>query len=96
MTRETHPIWLLQTESYCISSPPSASSTLGSECTNANDEVDVTYEYGPDSGPNNLILRGKAETSGGVTRRTCYGHDGQGNKIWETSPNANLSSCTDY
>src|SRR5581483_5214323 len=94
MTRETHPIWLLATESYCISGAASGSSTLGSECVKANDEVDVTYQYGPDAGPNNLLLVGKAVTTGGATRQTCYGYDPQGDKIWETSPNANVSSCT--
>ncbi len=54
----------------------------------------TTYEYDPDSGPKNLLPRGKAVTFGGVTQRTCYGYDSQGNEIWETSPNANLSSCT--
>jgi hypothetical protein len=96
MTRETRPIWLLATESYCSSSAASGSATLGSECALANDEVDTAYEYGADSGPNNLILRGESVSSGGVTQRTCYGHDPQGNRIWKASPNANLSSCLDY
>lgn len=96
MTRETRPIWLLATESYCISGAWSAGTTLGSECALVNDEVDTTYQYGADSGPNNLILRGKSVSSGGATHVTCYGHDSQVNKIWEASPNAGLSSCTDY
>lgn len=95
MTRETHPIWLLATESSCISGAwVSGASTLGSECALPNDELDTVYDYGPDSGPNNLRLLGMTVTSGGVTLRTCYGYDSQGNKIWETSPNANLASCT--
>jgi hypothetical protein len=93
MTRETHPIWLLATESYCRSS---AAAVPGPGCTAANDEVATTYEYGLDSGPNNLIVRGKAVSADGQTLRTCYGHDKQGNKVWETSPNANRSSCLDY
>jgi hypothetical protein len=91
MTRDTHPIWLLASESYCRTSAAS-----GSGCGVANDEVVTSYEYGPDSGPNNLISRGKAVTADGQTLRTCHGHDKQGNKIWETSPNANRSSCPDY
>lgn len=92
MTRDTQPVWLLSTESFCRTS--AAVDDAG--CAVAGDEVVTTYEYGPDSGPNNLILRGKAVTADGSTLRTCYGHDRQGNKIWESSPNANPSSCTDY
>ena len=73
--------------------PPAAS---GIGCTLSNDEVITTYDYGPNSGPNNLILRGKAVTADGKTLRTCYGHDKQGNKIWETSPNAQPASCPAY
>jgi len=93
MTRETHPIWLLATESYCRTT---AAATSGSGCAVASDEVAMTYDYGPDSGPNNLILRGKAVSADGQTLRTCYGHDHQVNKIWEASPNANRTSCPDY
>jgi hypothetical protein len=93
MTRETHGIYLLDTRSYCRSGPVAAS---GSGCSLANDEVVTSYDYGPDSGPNNLILRGKVVSADGQTHRICYGHDPQGNTIWETSPNANRSSCPDY
>ena len=46
------------------------------------------------------LLRGKAltaydtATSSYVTLRTCYGYDWMGNRISETSPRANLSSCS--
>jgi len=93
MTRETRPVWLLNTESYCRTSAPAAS---GTGCTAANDEVVTTYDYGPDSGPNNLLIRGQTVTSAGVTRRSCDGHDKYGNKIWEQAPNANASSCPAY
>jgi len=93
MTKDPNAIWVLLTESYCISGAPNGNTTPGAECAQPNDEVDTTYEYDPDSGPNNLLLRGKAVTFRGVTQRTCYGYDSQGNGIWETSPNANLSSC---
>ena len=71
----------------------------GASCAGgATDEVVTAFEYGPDSGPNNLLLRGIAVTgvnSAGVieTQRTCYGYDDYGNKISETSPLANLSVC---
>lgn len=97
MTKDPHPIWVLATESYCVTGPPAGS---GSGCSLPQDEVLTSYDYGPDSGPNNLLVRGKTVTapSNGqtVTLRTCYGHDLQGNKIWETSPNAQPSSCPSY
>jgi len=97
MTRDTNPIWVLATESYCrmggAISPPGPP---GAGCTLGNDEVVTTYEYGPDSGPNNLLLRGKSVAADGQTLRSCYGHDKQGNKIWETTPNAQPSSCPSY
>jgi YD repeat-containing protein len=82
MAADSNLIWVLATESLCAA---------GSGCT-----MVTTYDYGPDSGPNNLILRGKTVTADGQTQRVCYGHDKQGNTIWETSPKANASSCPDY
>ena len=102
MITDTRPIWVLTAESHCISgaaaplladgSPPPP----GSGCAQANDEVVTSYDYGPSSGPNNLLVRGKTVTAQGQTLRTCYGHDSQVNKIWETSPNAQSSSCPSY
>jgi YD repeat-containing protein len=91
MTRDTHEIWVLTAESFCRTG-----ATVNSQCTVPGDEVVTTYEYGPDSGPNNLLLRGKSVAADGQVLRTCYGHDKQGNKIWETSPKANPSSCSSY
>jgi hypothetical protein len=97
MTRDSNPIWVLATESFCRKgaavSPPGAP---GAGCTLANDEVVTTYDYGPDSGPNSLLVRGKTVAADGQTLRTCDGHDPQGNKIWETSPNAQPASCPAY
>lgn len=93
MSEDANPIWLRVSESYCMTGPPAPS---GSGCAVANDEVLTTYDYGPESGPDNLLLRGKAVTSQGQTLRTCYTHDPQGDKISETSPNANPSSCPSY
>jgi YD repeat-containing protein len=74
-----------------------ATGNPASPCATAGDEVRTDYDYGPDSGPNNLLLRGQTVTStdGGVTTvlRTCYGYDGQGNRISETQPRADLASC---
>lgn len=93
MTEDANPIWVLSTESYCMTGPPASS---GSGCALPNDQVVTSYDYGPASGPNNLLPRGKAVTAQGRTLQTCYGHDENGNRIWETSPNANPSSCPSY
>jgi YD repeat-containing protein len=82
------PIWVLATETFCRTS---AATSTG--CTVAGDQVVKTYEYGPDSGPNNLFLRGFAVTADGATHRTCYGHDLYGNRISETDADAGLTSC---
>lgn len=82
------PIWVLETESYCRTS---AATSNG--CTLTGDQVVTTYDYGPDSGPNNLFLKGMAVTADGVTHRTCYSYDAFGNKISETLPRAGLASC---
>jgi YD repeat-containing protein len=83
------PVWLVTEDRIC-----QTSETVSGACSaGASDEVVTTYDYGPDSGPNNLLLRGKVVTSGGVSLRTCYGYDVQGNKISETSPRAGLTSC---
>jgi len=94
MTKDPNPIWVLTGESFCRTSSALASPSNG--CTDSTDAVVTSYDYGPDSGPNNLLVRGKAMTANGTTLRTCYGHDPQGNKIWETSPNAAPSSCPTY
>ena len=86
------PIWLLDSESFCRAS--AATGNHSAPCI-GNDEVKTSYEYGPDSGPNNLYLRGKAVTADGVTLRTCYGNDRNGRRISETSPRGTVgwASC---
>ena len=76
-------IYLPVTKSFCATGAASgAGCALG-----AGVEVVTTYDYGPDSGPNNLALRSETVTAGGVTRRTCFGYDWMGNKISTTRPN---------
>lgn len=76
------PVWLLSEERTCRTT-----ATVGNACGGGTaDEVVTGYEYGANSGPNNLLLRGKVVTADGVSLRTCYAYDGQGNKISETSP----------
>jgi YD repeat-containing protein len=86
-------IWLMTRERHCIATAASGLSCAGG----APDEVVTDYDYGPDSGPNNLLLRGVAVTAyvngAALTRRSCYGYDSAGNRISETLPNANLPSC---
>lgn len=102
MTKDPNPIWVLTGKSYCMTGAAEPSNSdgspaaLGAGCTRANDEVMTTYDYGPAFGPNNLLVRGEAVTSEGQTLRTCYGHDAEGNKIWQTSANANPSGCPSY
>lgn len=89
------PVWVRTATSLCRTS--AATGNPAAPCATAGDEVRTSYDYGPNSGPNNLLLRGQALTSidGGVTTtlRTCYGYDRDGRRVSETQPNANLGSC---
>jgi YD repeat-containing protein len=84
------PIWVLAGMSFCKAGAPASS---GTGCATAGDEVITTYDYGPDSGPNNLLLRGTVVDAGGVPQRTCMAYDAWGNKVSETKPRAGLASC---
>jgi hypothetical protein len=79
---ETVSIYLPVRKSFCATGAAS-----GAGCALPGDEVVTTYDYGPDSGPNNLNLRSETMTAGGVSRRTCHGYDWQGNRISTTRPN---------
>lgn len=84
------PVWVKTEERTCKTSATSGNACAGG----AGDEIVTTFDYGPNSGPNNLQLRGMVVTSDGVNLRTCYGYDIYGNKISETSPRAGLTSCS--
>jgi len=85
------PVWLPATETLCQT--VSGSSTP--VCDTGAPITVTTYEYGANGTADNLLLRGKVVTSGGVSLRTCYGYDAWGNKIWETSPRGTTSaSCS--
>ena len=86
MAKAASPIWVLDKESFC-------KTNAAPSCIGTSDEVVTQYDYGPDSGPNNLLLMGVAVTADGTTRRTCYSYDRLGNKISETTANAGLTSC---
>lgn len=89
------PIWVRTATSTCRTS--AATGNPAAPCATAGDEVLTQYDYGPNAGPNTLLLRGQTVTStdGSVatTLRTCYGYDVSGRRISETQPNANLASC---
>lgn len=86
---ESTGIWLLTSEKTC-----QTTATVSGACAGgSSDEIETDYDYGPNSGPNNLLLRGKVVTSNGTSLRTCYGYDNFGNKISETMPRAGLTSC---
>lgn len=83
------PIWLLVRKASCRTT-----AALGDGCTGgASDELVTTYDYGPDAGPNNLLLRGMVDDANGAALRTCYSYDWQGNRVSETKPGAGLVSC---
>lgn len=88
-TASAYPVWLLSEMRICRTS-----ATVGNTCAaGVTDEVVTAYDYGPNTGPNNLLVRGQTVTANGVTLRTCFSYDRDGRKISETSPNANLSAC---
>ena len=86
--RSVHPIWVLASKSICRTS-----SWTGSACAVPGDEVVTTYEYGPDAGPNNLLLRGEVQDATGSPLRTCYSYDAFGLRTGVTSPRAGLAVC---
>lgn len=89
LVRSSSPIWVVNTVDECRST-----AAVGSGCAGGEpDRIVTTYEYGPDAGPNNLLLRGIAITADGQTLRTCYGYNTFGDRISETLPQANLTVC---
>ncbi len=84
-------VWLLASRSSCRTTAASGAGCAGG----ATDEVRSTYDYGPNSGPNNLLLRGMVDDVNGAALRTCYRYDARGNRISETRPEgtASLTSC---
>lgn len=88
------PIWLLSEKSLCRTS--AATGNPASPCAaGAGDEVRTAYEYGPNSGPNNLLPAGVVEDVTGTPRRSCFGYDWMGNRTRETKPKGTvaMSAC---
>ncbi|MGF7152240.1 hypothetical protein FHS96_005909 [Sphingomonas zeicaulis] len=83
------PVWVLTRVRYCRTTAASGITCAGG----AADEVIMDYEYGPNSGPNNLLLRGIVVRADNQPLRTCFGYDIHGRKISETKPRAALAVC---
>ncbi|MFA6113951.1 MAG: hypothetical protein WC729_08155 [Sphingomonas sp.] len=81
-------IWVPDTETLCQTVAGSSTPT----CDSGAPITVTTYEYGANGTADNLLVRGKLVTSGGVSLRTCFGYDAQSNKIWETSPRGTASA----
>lgn len=87
------PVWLLASKSICKTS--AATGNPAWPCSaGAGDEVRTLYDYGPDSGPNNLLLRGVVDDATGEALRTCYSYDWRGNKVSETKPKGTTALAT--
>jgi hypothetical protein len=85
------PVWLANSETDCQTVAGSSTAT----CDTAAPITVVTYEYGANGTADNLLLRGKVVSSGGVSLRTCYGYDARSRKIWEASPRGTTgASCS--
>lgn len=83
------PVWLKTEERTCRTTV-----TVNDTCQGGSaDEVVTAYDYGPNSGPNNLLLRGIVVTADGQSQRTCFTYDAMGNKISETPPMGTAESC---
>lgn len=83
------PVWIKATETQCQGAAGSNSPV----CDGAAQQTVTTYEYGAAGGPDALLIKGLAVSSGGVTLRTCYSYDRYARKVSETKPNANLGAC---
>lgn len=83
------PIWLLSETRTC-----KATATVGNSCAGGTaDEIVTTYDYGPNSGPNSLLLRGVTVTADGQALRTCFLYDEFGRKLSETKPLGTGATC---
>ncbi len=85
------PIWLKSEERSCRTS--TLDPVAGTCSAGAGDLVRTLFEYGPDSGPNNLWLRGVAVVADGQTLRTCYQYDDLGRRTAETKPLGTGATC---
>jgi hypothetical protein len=80
-------IWLVRTTAFCRTANFTNGRCEQNGVEKAGDEVVTTYDYEP----KNLNLRSETVTTGGVSRRSCYSYDWQGNKISTTGP---MGTCS--
>ena len=81
--RTSSPVWLLTQSTACRTS-----ATVNGACAAGSADQTVTqYHYGPQAGPNNLLLRGISVSSNGTVSITCFAYGELGNRISETRPN---------
>lgn len=90
-TASIYPIWLKSEDRSCRTS--ALDPAAGTCSAGAGDLVRTLYDYGPNAGPNNLLLRGVAVEADGLTLRTCHLYDTQGRKISETKPLGTGATC---
>ncbi len=88
--RAATPVWVINEERFCNKGATRVNNT---GCELAGDEVITRYEYGSNSGPRNLHLKGISIIADGQTQRTCYTYNALGQRVAETLPKANRSSC---
>lgn len=84
-------ITVLKATSECRTS--AATGNPSSPCATPGDEIRVTYQYGPNAAPSNLLLKGATTVASGKTRTVCYGYDVLGRKIFETRPQDGAIDC---
>lgn len=85
------PVWVKASETVCQTAAGSNPSPV---CDGSALQTVTTYEYGANGTGQSLMVKGVVVTANGVSLRTCYGYDNRDRKIFETQPNANLSSCS--
>ncbi|QDP18698.1 DUF6531 domain-containing protein [Sphingomonas xanthus] len=89
LVQATSPVWVVTSETECQTVAGGSTPV----CDNTAPVRVTTLEYPSVPAINALLPRGSVVTTGGISRRTCFGYDTLGRKISETTPNANLTSC---
>jgi len=83
-------IWVKGSETSCQTQ---AGANPAATCDSSTTITTTTYEYGATGTWQSLLVKGLAISSSGTTLRTCFAYDQYGNKLSETAPRANLTSC---
>jgi hypothetical protein len=84
------PVWVKSSETVCQTV---AGSDPSPTCDGSALQTVTTYEYGANGTGQSLMVKGVVVTADSTSLRTCYGYDPFDRRIYETQPNANLSSC---